>query len=218
MAERDANPCFSIYNVLRTCPLPFDAIGFSENSGYYPAEGSLYFDRSDVKAAINAPPGREWMFCSKDPVFVDGIDESQNPGPGSLPVIPGIIERTGNVIIGHGLRDLILQSTGTLLAIQNMTWEGMQGFQTRPETTLHIPYHSNAELGALAGAGGLGVWRSERGLTYFETPMSGHFIGRDAPSISFRALEVLLGKVDNLGSEAPFTTDAGGLRMLGEEL
>ncbi|OHW92254.1 serine carboxypeptidase [Colletotrichum incanum] len=217
-AERDANPCFSIYNVLRTCPLPFDPVGFSENTEYYPAEGPVYFNRSDVKAVINAPLDREWRFCSKEPVFVDGVDRSQDPGPGSLPVIPGIIERTGNVIIGHGLRDLILQSTGTLLAIQNMTWRGTQGFQTRPETALHIPYHSNTNLGAAAGAGDLGVWHSERGLTYFETPMSGHFIGRDAPSISFRALEVLLGKVDNLGSEAPFTTDVRGLRMLGEEL
>ncbi|GKT47746.1 putative serine esterase [Colletotrichum spaethianum] len=217
-AERDANPCFSIFNVLRTCPLPFDPIGFSENFGYYPAQAPLYFNRSDVKAAINAPPGREWRFCSKEPVFVDGIDKSQNPGPGSLPVIPRIIENTGNVIIGHGLRDLILQSTGTMLAIQNMTWGGTHGFQIRPETALHIPYHSNADLGTLAGAGELGVWHSERGLTYFETPMSGHFIGRDAPSISFRALEVLLGKVDNFGSKTPFTTDTGDLRMLSEEL
>ncbi|TID02862.1 putative serine carboxypeptidase [Colletotrichum higginsianum] len=217
-AAKDANPCFSIYNVLRTCPLPFDPVAFSEGTGYHPTDGPVYFDRADVKAAINAPADAEWRFCSKDPVFVDDLDRSQDPGPGSLPVIPGVVERTGNVIIGHGLRDLIMQSTGTLLAIQNMTWAGAHGFQRRPETKLRIPYHSNADLGTLAGAGELGVWHEERGLTYFETPMAGHFLGRDAPSISFRALEVLLGKVEDFGSRAPFSTKAKDLGIISEEL
>ncbi|WYZ40887.1 hypothetical protein EsH8_IV_001228 [Colletotrichum jinshuiense] len=207
LAEAGGNPCFSVFNVLRTCPLPFDPVGFSENSAYYPADGPVYFNRADVKAAINAPPDREWRFCSRTPVYVGGIDRTLNPGPGSLPVIPGIIERTGNVVVGHGLRDLIMQSTGTLLAIQNMTWGGAQGFHTRPDATLFVPYHGSADPGTLAAAGEVGVWRAERGLTYFETPLSGHFVGRDAPSVSFRALEVLLGRVEDFGSSAPFTTD-----------
>ncbi|KAH9238393.1 hypothetical protein K456DRAFT_1769548 [Colletotrichum gloeosporioides 23] len=204
-AERVANPCFSLYNVLQTCPLAYDPIGFTDNRLRHPSAGPVYFDREDVKAAINAPVDNEWRFCSREPVFVDDIDNSNNPGPGSLPVIPGIIERTKNVIIGHGLQDFILQSTGTLLGIQNMTWGGIQGFQVRPENTLNIPLHPDME--AFGGSGELGVWHSERGLTYFETPMSGHFVGRDAPFISFRALEVLLGRVEGFGSTAPFTTD-----------
>ncbi|KAK1975715.1 serine carboxypeptidase [Colletotrichum cereale] len=206
-AERDANPCFSVYNVLRTCPLPFDPLGFSEGTGYYPSSEPVYFDRPDVKAAIHAPPDRQWRFCSREPVFVDGVDRSQTPGPGSLPVIPGVVERTGNVVVGHGLRDLIVQSAGTLMAVQNMTWGEALGFQSRPDAALRVPYYGHAERGALAGAGELGVWHSERGLTYFETPLAGHFIGRDAPSVSFRALEVLLGRVAGFGSGAPFTTD-----------
>ncbi|KAK2017573.1 serine carboxypeptidase [Colletotrichum eremochloae] len=219
-AERAANPCFSIYNVLRTCPLPFDPLGFSESTGYYPASEPVYFDRPDVKAAINAPPDRQWRFCSRQPVFVGDVDRTQTPGPGSLPVIPGIVERTGNVIIGHGLRDLIVQSAGTLMAIQNMTWGGTLGFQSRPEATLRVPHRrgDDADKATLAGGGELGVWRSERGLTYFETPMAGHFIGRDAPSVSFRALEVLLGKVRDFGSDAPFTTDVEERGALSEEL
>ncbi|KAF4907070.1 putative serine carboxypeptidase [Colletotrichum fructicola] len=204
-AERVANPCFSLYNVLQTCPLAYDPIGFTDNRLRHPSAGPVYFDREDVKAAINAPVDKEWRFCSREPVFVDDIDNSNNPGPGSLPVIPGIIERTKNVIIGHGLQDFILQSTGTLLGIQNMTWGGIQGFQVRPENTLNIPLHPDME--AFGGSGELGVWHSERGLTYFETPMSGHFVGRDAPFISFRALEVLLGRVEGFGSTAPFTRD-----------
>ncbi|KAF0320266.1 carboxypeptidase [Colletotrichum asianum] len=204
-AERVANPCFSLYNVLQTCPLAYDPIGFTDNRLRHPSAGPVYFDRQDVKAAINARIDKEWRFCSREPVFVDDIDNSNDPGPGSLPVIPGIIERTNNVIIGHGLQDFILQSTGTLLGIQNMTWGGTQGFQVRPENILNIPLHPDME--AFAGSGELGVWHSERGLTYFETRMSGHFVGRDAPFISFRALEVLLGRVEDFGSTAPFTTE-----------
>ncbi|KAK2053892.1 serine carboxypeptidase [Colletotrichum caudatum] len=202
-AERAANPCFSVSNVLRTCPLPFDPLGFSENTWYHPGPEPVYFDRPDVKAAIHAPPDGEWRFCSRRPVSVGGVDGSLTPGPGSLPVIPGVVERTGNVVVGHGLRDLMVQSAGTLMAIQNTTWGGALGFQSRPGSTLRVPYHH----GYGGGDGELGVWHSERGLMYFETPTAGHFLGRDAPSVSFRALGVLLGRVRDFGSDAPFTTD-----------
>ncbi|KAL0932196.1 carboxypeptidase [Colletotrichum truncatum] len=206
-AEKDANPCFSPFNIFRTCPLAFDPIAFTENRFYYPASEPVYFDRRDVKAAINAPLDREWRFCSREPVFVNGTDNSDIPGPGSQPKVAHVAEKTRNVIIGHGLRDMVLQSTGALLGIQNMTWGGTMGFQERPKKTLFIPYHSNEDLGTLAAAGDLGVWHAERGLTYFETPLSGHFVGRDTPSISFRVLEVLLGRVKDLGSREPFTSD-----------
>ncbi|EFQ26898.1 serine carboxypeptidase [Colletotrichum graminicola] len=212
-AERAANPCFSVFNVLRTCPLPFDPLGFSEVTGYYPASEPVYFDRPDVKEAIHAPPGRAWRFCSRQPVFVGDVDGSQTPGPGSLPVIPGVVERTGNVIVGHGLRDLIVQSAGTLMAIQNMTWGGALGFRPRPEATLRVPYHCDGDAGWGAPAGG-----GELGLTYFETPTAGHFLGRLAPSFSFRALEVLLGKVGDFGSDPPLTMDAKERVALSEEL
>ncbi|KAK2029187.1 serine carboxypeptidase [Colletotrichum zoysiae] len=224
-AERAANPCFSVFNVLRACPLPFDPLGFSENTWYHPGPGPVYFDRPDVKAAIHAPPDGEWRFCSRRAAFAGGVDGSLAPGPGSLPVIPGVVERTGNVVVGHGLRDLMVQSAGTLMAIQNMTWGGALGFQSRPGSTLRVPHHGYggdaAEDGMPGGGGGgeLGVWHSERGLTYFETPTAGHFLGRDAPSVSFRALEVLLGRVRDFGSDAPFTTDLEERRAaLSEEL
>ncbi|KAK2047216.1 alpha/beta-hydrolase [Colletotrichum somersetense] len=211
--ERAADPCFSVFNVLRTCPLPFDPLGFSENTWDHPGPKPVYFDRPDVKAAIHAPPDGEWRFCSRRPVFVDDVDGSLAPGPGSLLVIPGVVERTGNVVVGHGLRDLMVQSADTLMAIQNMTWGGALGFQSRPGSTLRVPYDHGY------GGGELGVWHSERGLTYFETPTAGHFLGRDAPFVSFRALDVLIGRARDFGSDAPFTTDLEERRAaLSEEL
>ncbi|KAM0279589.1 hypothetical protein ACHAQH_004545, partial [Verticillium albo-atrum] len=129
------NPCWSPYNVLSTCPSVFDPIGFGQ-SGSKP-----FFDRVDVKKAINAPENVQWSFCRPrgQSVFVNGYDELAHPGPGSLPVIPRIIEQTANVVIGHGLLDFITFAEGTLLAIQNMTWGGKSGFQERPARELYVP-------------------------------------------------------------------------------
>ncbi|THC96338.1 hypothetical protein EYZ11_004197 [Aspergillus tanneri] len=46
-----------------------------------------------------------------------------------------------NTIIGHGMLDFILMTNGTLAAIQNMTWNGAQGFQKLPTEPLFAPYH-----------------------------------------------------------------------------
>lgn len=43
-----------------------------------------------------------------------------------------VIEYTNNVIIGSGGLDLLVPTNGTLLALQNVTWGGSQGFQERP--------------------------------------------------------------------------------------
>lgn len=95
--------------------------------------------------------------------------------------LPTVIEKTNNVIIGHGLLDYLLLANGSLVTIQNMTWNGMQGFQTAPSVTdnFYVPYHEGMleSIEAidslppivqpyLAGAGLLGVTHTERGLTF----------------------------------------------------
>lgn len=57
-----------------------------------------------MKLAIHAPL-IEWYECSNINVFVDGYDSSL---PSAVTVLPGVIERTQNVIIGHGALDMIL--------------------------------------------------------------------------------------------------------------
>lgn len=57
-----------------------------------------------MKLAINAPL-IEWTECSNINVFVDGDDTSL---PSATTVLPGVIDRTQNVIIGHGALDMIL--------------------------------------------------------------------------------------------------------------
>ncbi|TPX18228.1 uncharacterized protein E0L32_002737 [Thyridium curvatum] len=210
-AAQASNPCFSIYDITKHCPLPFDPLGFNDDIPYAPDRGAdpVYLNRGDVKAAINAPVDVDWAFCSRTSVFVGGVDGSL-AGVGSRDVLATVIDRTRNVIIGHGMRDLALPANGSLLVIQNMTWGGKLGFQARPSGALYVPYHhhdSTDDHANLAEAGVVGTSHSERGLTYMAVAGAGHFLGMDAPAVAYRSLEVLLGRVENLKSKVPFTTD-----------
>lgn len=190
--------------VATTCPLLWDVLGFPGSFDYLPDGATIYFNRTDVQQAINAPVG-EWEECSSGDVFVNGTDNSL---PSGLTVLPGVIERTDRTILGHGLLDFILLYNGTLMAIQNMTWNGQLGFQQGPDQfdDFFVPYHDNADLGSIAGAGVMGQYHSERGLTLVTVDLSGHMVPQYAPSASYRHVEYLLGRIDSLGSTVPFTT------------
>lgn len=206
-AASDLNPCFSVYSIFDRCPFKYDPLGFTSSYAYIPdGSGPVFFNRSDVKKAINAPE-REWSFCSNTPVFVNNTDDSVMAGPASQPVIPKVIDRTKNVIIGHGSQDFVLPVDGALLSIQNMTWGGQLGFQSKPSTPLFVPYHNNDDFTSLAGSGVVGTTHTERGLTYFGVAQSGHFLAQDQPALAYRSVEMLLGRVDSLASLKPFTTD-----------
>ncbi|KAL2126343.1 hypothetical protein VTI74DRAFT_1142 [Chaetomium olivicolor] len=214
LAAKEFNPCLNAFDVTSHCPILFDPIGFSAGTFTLPpAFPTPYFDLPEVKAAINAPPNATWVFCQNPavhPVFVNGIDQSINAGPGSQPVIPRVIERTQNVLLGHGSKDFLVLPEGTLLTIQNLTWSGAMGFQAKPEAPLFVPYHDNGDLANAAGAGVVGTSHSERGLTWFGAAMAGHLMSGDQPAVTFRMLEVLLGRVEGFESTAPFTVDMGG--------
>lgn len=53
-------------------------------------------------------------------------------------VLPQVIEATNRVLIGNGDYDMIILTNGTLMSIQNMTWNGKLGFQERPSTPINI--------------------------------------------------------------------------------
>lgn len=196
------NPCWDVYQVATTCPLLWDVLGYPGSFGYLPKGAEVYFNRDDVKKAINAPLDREWSECGGD-VFVNG----DSSAPSIEKALPGVIEHTNNVIVGHGALDYVLIANGTMLAIQNMTWNGKLGFQKPPVEPFYVPYHHDKAKGTLAAAGVMGTTHSERGLTFVQVSLSGHMIPQYAPSASFRHLEKLLGRVDSLSSKKPFTTD-----------
>jgi carboxypeptidase D len=95
-------------------------MGFPGSFDYLPTRTEVYFNRSDVQRAINAPI-QDWAECTSVNVFVNGTDNSP---PSGLSVLPSVIDRAERTIIGHGLLDYILLYNSTLLAIQNMTFGG----------------------------------------------------------------------------------------------
>jgi len=110
-----------------------------------------------VQNAINAPP-TNYAICGDPTLFPHG-DKSL---PSALGPLPSVIDKTKNVIIGHGLLDFLLIANGSLATIQNMTvstvlsssvttqftdchpqFGGKQGFQNAPTpNNFYVPYHA----------------------------------------------------------------------------
>lgn len=216
-AVLEVNPCFNIYHITETCPHPWSVMGIINTGDYSPPGLSVYFNRSDVQAAINAPP-TNWMQCTDTNVFANtptrnetSPSSDQSLGPAQNGVLQRVIEYTNNTIIGSGNLDLLLNTNGTLLAIQNMTWHGLQGLQEYPSEPFYTPYHPEYNGGSVAAAGFLGSWGSERGLTFYQVQLAGHELPGYAPGAAYRVLEFLLGRVGSLGVEGgQFTTQAEG--------
>ncbi|CCG82284.1 Carboxypeptidase cpdS [Taphrina deformans PYCC 5710] len=177
------NPCFNLYHITDTCPLLWDVLGFPGSFEYTPPGATIYFNRTDVQTAINAPV-QPWSECTSTDVFLNGTDSSPDV---YISILPGVIERNERTIIGQGNWDYIIMSEGTKLAIQNMTWGGKQGFDTQPST----PFIVEAE-------GTTGIYHEERGLTYIEIAGSGHMVPQYAPGSAYKMLQYLLGQIGTL--------------------
>jgi carboxypeptidase D len=172
------NPAFNIYRIFDTYPILWDVLGFP---GSFPQEQTpLYFNRTDVKKAIHAPLDVNWEECSEIDVFLHGNDESLPP---AFTVLPSVIEKNNRTVIVHGLADFILIASGTRIVIQNMTWNGLQGFQT--------PIANDSFL--VDNVGALGTTHTERGLTYYEVELSGHMIPQFSPVAAFQIMQYLMG-------------------------
>ncbi|KAL9047245.1 MAG: hypothetical protein Q9214_000128 [Letrouitia sp. 1 TL-2023] len=177
-AALEVNPCFNIYHITDTCPHLWSVLGIVNEGDYRPPGEVVYFNRSDVQAAINAPPNTNWYQCTPKNVFGLGTNNQnlsdQSIGPAQNGVLQHVIESINNTIIGSGNLDYILPTNGTLLALQNLTWNGQQGFQKFPENEFYTPYHPEYNGGAISGAGYLGLWGTERGLTFYQVQLGGH--------------------------------------------
>ena len=91
---------------------------------YYAARGTfpqaqitpVYFNRTDVKAAIHAPQTVNWEVCSfQNPVVFPGGDASLPP---AFSVLPNVIEKSSRSVIVHGLADFLLIANGTRIVLQ----------------------------------------------------------------------------------------------------
>jgi carboxypeptidase D len=112
------NPCWDIYQVATTCPMLWDVLGFPGTNAYLPEGATIYFNRTDVQEAINAPIGN-WEECSSDPVFVNNTDTSP---PSGVSVLAGVIERSKRTVIGHGVS--YLDPLQLVIYLLILAWKG----------------------------------------------------------------------------------------------
>jgi carboxypeptidase D len=208
----EVNPCFNIYHITETCPHPYSQLGIVNTGDYSPPGAEIYFNRTDVKIALHASVDSNWLQCSDVNVFGNGDQRGSDAslGPAQNGVLQHVIEFTNNTIIGSGDLDMLLSTNGTLFAIQNMTWNGVQGFSEYPATPLYAPYHPEYNGGALAGSGVQGTWREERGLTFYTARLAGHELPGFTPGVAYRMMEILLGRVKDFSSTENFTTQKSG--------
>jgi carboxypeptidase D len=205
------NPCFNPYEPNLQCPLLSDPLGFPSDLIFSYPGLPVYFDRADVKKAMHAPENVTWSECSASPVFVgdggpeDEGDDSPDPIQSAL---PKVIEHTNRVLIANGALDFEIILNGTLIAIQNMTWNGKLGFETAPTAPIVItePDLQYADVFSSEGwgdgfedpMGTMGVQHYERGLMWAETLLCGHMEPQFQPRVSYRHLKWLLGRTETL--------------------
>ena len=229
-----SNPCFNIYHITDTCPHLWSQLGIVNTGDYNPPGEVVYFNRTDVQKAINAPVGTNWMQCTDKNVFGRGTNNPNlsdaSLGPAQDGVLSHVIDSIKNVWIGVGNLDFILPTNGTVFAMQNMTWGGKQGWQKYPaQHTFYVPYHPEYNGGALSAAGDVGSWHSERGVTFYQVQLGGHgkHLSRSdtttlaktdvlstelpgyAPGAGYRMLEAMLGRIKDLSEVSDFTTQTG---------
>lgn len=175
------NPVFDVYRVSDTYPNLWSVLGFPRSTQKF-----IYFNRTDVQDAIHAPH-IVWETCSSGEVYINPA----TGGPGNdrsiastLSVLPNVIEKSERTLIIHGLADFILIAEGTRIAIQNMTWNGAQGFQTSIEP----------DSFTVNGFGAYGSAHTERGLTYVEPVLSGHMVPGFLPWAAFSTMAYVLGQ------------------------
>lgn len=94
--------------------------------------------------------------------------------------------------------------------MQNVTWNGMQGWQEYPQQNdFYVPYHPEYNQGRLSEAGIVGRWGEERGAIFYTVQLSGHELPGYAAGAGYRMLEKLLGRISSLGEISDFTTQTG---------
>ncbi len=178
-AARNSN--WNEYNVLQSVPID-DPLGFAPASPSSSAN-NVVNNIQGLKALIHAPNSTTWLECAAKWPFVDQNDNSPAPDEG---VLPSVIERL-RVVIGHGSQDFRVVADGSRLAIQNMTWGGMRGFQSEPKPNNLIVD------GQVAGN-----WHTERQLTFAEVFGAGHMLPQDQPKAAYKLHQFLLGQTSSL--------------------
>ncbi|UQC88639.1 carboxypeptidase cpdS [Colletotrichum lupini] len=210
----EVSPCANIYHISQGCPNPSDPLSWAAEGdnasvplSFDKADWHSYLNLPEMRKAIHIPTGqRDWKKCSDENPFGPTGDVSLDPfASGAL---TRVIEHTNNFIIASGNLDFRVPTNGTLMVLQNMTWNGQQGFDEFPSKTFFLPT-AYSDLSSQSAAGKIGDWVAQRGLTFARVFNAGHELPQYAQGAGYRLLEQLLGRVTDLTSDLMFTALPG---------
>lgn len=155
--------CFNAYSINVDCSNPL----YSDDAF------TAHLNMPAVKAAIHAPAELSYMQCNST-LQAELTAHTQRSVPPAYFILPSLLAGGIKVHLWSGTADYILNHIGTELAIQNMTWNGAQGFQDRPRRLWYDDRHTFAAL-----------YQVERGLSYYRLEDAGHRSAQDRPAAAF---------------------------------
>ncbi|GKT41518.1 putative serine carboxypeptidase [Colletotrichum spaethianum] len=208
------SPCSNVYHISQGCPNPSDPLIWAQDGDNASVPVSFdkktwhgYLNLPEMRKALHIPTDqKDWQECTNDNPFGPNGDQSADPfASGAL---SRVIEHTNNFIIGSGSLDYRVPTNGTLLVLQNMTWNGHQGFDEFPSKTFFLPT-AWSDLSSQSAAGKIGDWVEQRGLTFARVFLAGHELPRYAQGGGYRLLERLLNRIPDLTSDVFFSALPG---------
>lgn len=172
-------PAFNFYNIKKPDPTVVDKNATISRN--------IFLSDMDVQRYINVKEPKPYVHC-QDVFPNDNNDPSlpvdRNPSFENS-ILAQMIESSKRFYIMNGDLDALIIANGTKLALQNLTWNGGQGFEQPPSISLK---DLNGKKQAISS--------DERGLRFMEVFDSGHKIPMDQPSFGLAAVYALLGKRD----------------------
>ncbi|KAL0934827.1 carboxypeptidase cpdS [Colletotrichum truncatum] len=208
------SPCSSVYHISQGCPNPGDPLLWAADGDN--ATVPVTFDKKnwhgypnlpEMRQAIHIPPGqKDWKMCNDQNPFGEKGDQSADPFTSGA--LTRVIEHTNNFIIANGNQDYRVPTNGTLMVLQNMTWNGQQGFDEFPNKSFFLPA-AYTDLSSQSATGKVGDWVEQRGLNFARVYTAGHELPEYAQGAGYRLLEKLLGRVSDLSSDVMFSALPG---------
>ncbi|KAL4809022.1 Alpha/Beta hydrolase protein [Aspergillus unguis] len=183
---------FNVYDISDDC----------DDINYFNLVGE-YFNQSDVQASLNVPNSSSqaspYFYC--DQTGLNALYKTPAPAPAYFLFPDLVTSHNISLHIYWGENDMLLNHIGAELVLQNMTWNGEQGFSSpidrpfyadnaapslvknsnsnknNPPGTCATP-HASADVEA-------GKWISERGVTYHLFHGAGHSVFLKKPREMF---------------------------------
>ncbi|KAJ1948257.1 hypothetical protein EC988_005250 [Linderina pennispora] len=124
-----------------------------------------YADQLWVRLNIGIPPSKEFEVCNADikSAFIESGDELIN----TARLIPGILRAGVRVLNYAGDADLICNWYGNKAVMEEVEWEGREGFKRTPDVVWTV------------GGEAAGEARSFGGLTFLRVFEAGHMVALD---------------------------------------